>query len=161
VVTGKKPDCSDFALELCSVDPRGIQVGKEWNMWADYLVTRFLYQRFRETPYEPQEVLNDSPARFGPFRKQAASIFTSFPVLLTRSCLTLKRNRKIVIARLVTTVGYGLLTALFYSPLGFGFTEIQTWLGLIQQLSPIVFIGMLVSQSKCPSNKDYRCLVSV
>jgi len=84
------------------------------------------------------------PAQLGALQRRMSSFYVVYPVLLKRSYLNFKRSPNLVLTRLMQVSCFGIILALFYSRLGNDYVAIQNRVGYIQQITPLVFVGMLV-----------------
>jgi len=84
------------------------------------------------------------PAQLGSLQRKVASFMTVYPVLLKRSYLNFKRSPNLVLTRIMQVSSFGIILALFYSRLGNDYVAIQNRVGYIQEITPLVFVGMLV-----------------
>jgi hypothetical protein len=72
-----------------------------------------------------------------------ASCWKAFPVLVARSFVHFGRSPIIISARIFQVLSYALILAIYFAPMGNDQRFIQNRLGLLQQYTPILFIGML------------------
>lgn len=84
------------------------------------------------------------PAQLGALQRKVSSFMTVYPVLLKRSYLNFKRSPNLVLTRIMQVSSFGVILALFYSRLGNDYVAIQNRVGYIQEITPLVFVGMLV-----------------
>lgn len=84
------------------------------------------------------------PAQLRSFQREPTPFVIVYPVLLKRSYLGFKRRPNVVVTKIMQVTSAGITLALFYSRLGNDYAAIQNRVGYIQQLTPIVFIGLLV-----------------
>jgi hypothetical protein len=90
------------------------------------------------------DALITQPAELATFERTPLSLVRAYPTLLKRIYLKFKRSPALIRARLTQASSYGILLVLFYSRLGNEFIDIQNRVGYIQQLCPLLFIGLLV-----------------
>ena len=84
------------------------------------------------------------PASLGALERQKSSFWTVYPVLLKRSYLNFRRSPSLVLTRIMQVSSFGIILALFYSRLGNDYVAVQNRVGYIQEITPLVFVGMLV-----------------
>jgi hypothetical protein len=84
------------------------------------------------------------PAQFGSMQKQMNGFLAVFPVLFRRSYLNFKRSPQLVLTRVMQVSSFGIILALFFSRLGNDYVAVQNRVGYIQEISALVFVGMLV-----------------
>ncbi|KAK9479616.1 P-loop containing nucleoside triphosphate hydrolase protein [Lipomyces japonicus] len=94
------------------------------------------------------------PAELGGLKREPTSFRRAFPVLLKRSYVDLTRNPVGLIARLGQIVGFGVLMALFFSPLRHDYAGVINRIGVIQQFSALYFVGMLCNIALYPMQRD-------
>jgi hypothetical protein len=85
--------------------------------------------------------------------KSPAPFSTALPILYRRSALNLWRERSAMIARIMNVVPYGLLIALFFTPLHTDYQAVLTRLGLVQLCCFIYFLGTLNNTAHFPLEK--------
>lgn len=84
------------------------------------------------------------PAQLGALQRQMSPLYVVYPVLLRRSYLNFRRSPNLVLTRLMQVSSFGIILALFYSRLGNDYVAVQNRVGYIQEITPLVFVGMLV-----------------
>jgi hypothetical protein len=84
------------------------------------------------------------PAQLGSLQRKASPFLTVYPVLLKRSYLNFKRSPNLVLTRIMQVASFGIILALFYTRLGNDYVAVQNRVGCIQEITPLVFVGMLV-----------------
>ncbi|KAF1983495.1 P-loop containing nucleoside triphosphate hydrolase protein, partial [Aulographum hederae CBS 113979] len=144
---------SDFALDLITVDLQ--QADREAATKAKVTT---LIQTWSETSPSPLNrtatTTSELPAEFGSLSKSSAPFTTAFPILAHRSIINFRRQPPLVIARIMQVVAYGIIMALYFAPLRHGYRNIQNWLGFIQEVAPLYFIGMLQNIAVYPAERD-------
>lgn len=135
-------DVSDFALDLCSVDLQRVDREAESRERVDDLVSKFVQGKTIQRVESAKSTTH--PAQLGSFQKEALPFITAYPILLKRSYLNLKRSPNLAVTKIMQVAASGMILALFFSRLGNDYASIQNRVGYIQQLTPFVFIGMLV-----------------
>jgi ABC-type multidrug transport system ATPase subunit len=137
-------DVSDFALDLCSVNSQQGDHEAKSRERVEILVEKF--RNGRQTQ-RPENVTSTTyPAQLRSFQREALPFVPAYVTLLKRSYLNYKRRPNIAITKIMQVSNSGIILAFFYSRLGNDYAAIQNRVGYIQQLTPLVFIGMLV----CP-----------
>ncbi|KAK0450323.1 P-loop containing nucleoside triphosphate hydrolase protein [Desarmillaria tabescens] len=142
----------DFALDVVSVDLREAEQEELSREKVDMLV-----EAFRDGEHR---TLNEE-TKTGQLRidtmgveKKMTPITTSLPILLKRGALAFSRRSGIVQARFGNAVGLGIVSALFFSPLGHDYISIQNRIGCIQGILPIYFVGILQNMAVYPMERD-------
>ncbi|KAK9460347.1 P-loop containing nucleoside triphosphate hydrolase protein [Lipomyces oligophaga] len=87
-------------------------------------------------------------------KKDTVSFAQVFRVLFRRSLLDIRRNPVALISRFGQIVGFGILTALFFSPIRTDNAGIQGRIAIIQQFSAMYFVGMLCNLAIYPPQQD-------
>ncbi|KAK0443527.1 P-loop containing nucleoside triphosphate hydrolase protein [Armillaria borealis] len=103
--------------------------------------------------------------------RKMAPITTSLPILLKRGVLAFSRRPGVVQARFGNAVGLGIVSALFFSPLGHDYISIQNRIGCIQGILPskyrsvrplckvieirtVYLVGVLQNMAIYPTERD-------
>jgi hypothetical protein len=84
------------------------------------------------------------PAQLGALRRRKTGMLMVFPILLKRSSLNFRRNPNLVLTRIMQVSSFGIILALFFSRLGNDYVAVQNRVGYIQEITALVFVGMLV-----------------
>ena len=110
----------------------------------DQLIGHFA--QYKKVPDYPSEkrVTTSLPAQLGALQRQKSSFFMVYPVLFKRSYLNFKRNPNLVLTRIMQVSSFGVILALFFSRLGNDYVAVQNRVGYIQEITPLLFVGMLV-----------------
>jgi len=93
------------------------------------------------------------PAQLGALQRRKSSFWTVYPVLLKRSYLNFRRSPSLVLTRIMQVSSFGIILALFYARLGNDYVAVQNRVGYIQEITPLLFVGMLVL-SGCERETD-------
>jgi ABC-type multidrug transport system ATPase subunit len=139
---------SDWVLDLSSVDLRHPTVEAESR--ARVLELAKAYQKSnvcaertaivnQAAAAAKQLALAPGDASSGP----SASFSKAFPVLVSRSMTHFSRSPIIISARIFQTLSYALILALYFAPMSNDQRYIQNRLGLLQQYTGLLFVGML------------------
>jgi hypothetical protein len=148
---------SDFALDLCSVDLQGAICETRSRERVEILVLKAT--KGKTIKVVGHVTTTTHPARLRSFQREALPFITVYPVLLKRSYLNFKRRPNLAITKIMQVSSSGIILAFFFSPLRNDYASIQNRIGYIQQLTPLVFIGMLVcSIQKCSDEEQYRSI---
>ena len=91
-----------------------------------------------------KHVTTSLPAQLGALQRQESPFLMVYPVLFKRSYLNFKRNPNLVLTRIMQVSSFGIILALFFSRLGNDYVAVQNRVGYIQEITPLVFVGMLV-----------------
>jgi hypothetical protein len=81
-------------------------------------------------------------------------LWITVPLLFSRHYTNLYRQPTLFYTRLSQPLFYGLIIALFYSPLKHNQESVQDRIGLLHEISPMVFIGMLNFIAIFPYERD-------
>ncbi|THU89231.1 P-loop containing nucleoside triphosphate hydrolase protein [Dendrothele bispora CBS 962.96] len=143
-------DCnpSDWVLDLVSVDLRNADV----EYASKCRLERILQSYVPSKPSLEETKLKGSRPMI---RKQMAPLWVSFPVLIRRGLVILRRQPNIGVTRVVQVVGLGGIISLFFSPIGRGYQDASVNIvGLIQEILPFYFVGMLQNAALYPTERD-------
>lgn len=155
---------ADHILDMISVNLQDPISEAETRQRVEFLLAE--YERKRAQDIEAgrrQEVLNlsmhpakrlEKPADLGSLGRQSAPFRKSFPVICHRTMLDFMRNPAIIIGRFGQIVGFGVLMALFFSPIKSDYLGIQNSVGIVQQFSAMYFVGMLCNIATYPAQRD-------
>jgi hypothetical protein len=135
---------SDFALDLCSVDLQRADRETDSRRRVETLIEYFAKSRTIRGAVE-KVVSATLPAQLGSFQRKASSFMIVYPVLLKRNYLNFRRNPNLVLTRIMQVSCFGIILALFYSRLGNDYIAVQNRVGYIQEITPLLFVGLLVS----------------
>jgi len=83
-----------------------------------------------------------------------ASFLQAFPVLLHRSWLNFSRQPLLVMTRVLQVLAFGVILALYYARLGDGQASVQNRMGLLQEFTALMFIGLLNCVALYPAERD-------
>ncbi len=141
---------ADFALDLITVD-----LQSEHREEASRQRVQTLISAWQSSHPEKQQATTavSTPAELGSLVRGRARFTTSFPLLLHRSFINLRRQPPLVIARSMQVVGLGIILALFFAPLKNDYFSIQNRVGVIQQICSLYFVGMLQNVAIYPNEK--------
>lgn len=78
----------------------------------------------------------------------------SYPILLNREFTNLWRQPVLMFNRITQCLFYALILACFYAPVGTDQAAIQDTIGLLYELTPLCFIGMLNCVAIFPAERD-------
>jgi hypothetical protein len=110
---------------------------------VDDLIVQFA--KIRATAESAEKPLPATlPAQLGALQRRMSPLYVVYPVLLKRSYLNFRRSPNLVLTRLMQVSSFGIILALFYSRLGNDYVAVQNRVGYIQEITPLVFVGMLV-----------------
>ena len=136
-------DNSDFALDLCSVDLQQADCETASRKRVEDLIAQFAKAKAIQETIE-KAIPATLPAQLGSLQRNVSPFTTVYPVLLKRSYLNFKRSPNLVLTRIMQVSSFGLILALFYSRLGNDYVAVQNRVGYIQEITSLVFVGMLV-----------------
>lgn len=134
---------SDFALDLCSVDLQQSGREVESRERVEELISQFAKTKVTGEVTE-KSVPATLPAQLGSLQRKVSPFFTVYPTLLKRSYLNFRRSPNLVLTRIMQVSSFGIILALFYSRLGNDYISVQNRVGYIQEITPLLFVGMLV-----------------
>ncbi|KAJ9617388.1 hypothetical protein H2204_013854 [Knufia peltigerae] len=108
-----------------------------------------------QDPHRPSSASHLSlPASLGMHTRRTLPFRTSYPILLHRGLINLRRQPNLLTGRVTQLVGLGIVLAAFFSPLKHDYFSVQTRVGYIQAMSSMFFVGMLNSIAMYPSERD-------
>jgi hypothetical protein len=111
---------------------------------VEQLIAHFAQSKVVPDSASEKHVRTTLPAELGALQRQTNSFFMVYPVLFKRSYLNFKRNPNLVLTRIMQVSSFGIILALFFSRLGNDYVAVQNRVGYIQEITPLVFVGMLV-----------------
>ncbi|KAK0495490.1 P-loop containing nucleoside triphosphate hydrolase protein [Armillaria luteobubalina] len=160
---------ADFVLDVVSADLREAHEEGTSREKVDSLVEAFRKGERRALNEETKacQLRNDAT----PLGRRMTPITILLPILLKRGALVFSRRPGVVQARLGNAVGLGIVSALFFSPLGHDYISIQNRIGCIQGILPskhcsftplcklieigtVFFVGVLQNMAIYPSERD-------
>ncbi|KAI9328474.1 P-loop containing nucleoside triphosphate hydrolase protein [Zopfochytrium polystomum] len=145
---------TDFAVDLSSVDSRSAAAEESTRAVVNELVDRWAARRaagLRELQVEIPTASSSEPGDVGQAKKQRLSMRHALPVLVPRSFKNLRRQSDMVTTRLSQGSGLIVIYALFYGRLGFDQASIAGRIGVLQQMSSLVFVGVVHCVTVFPS----------
>lgn len=146
---------ADFALDLITVDLQHEDSEKETRIKVNNLITKFSHaDALADTTEESKNRIVSLPAELGQMKREKASLFVAFPILLRRSLINIRRQPQLMLARIMQVFGFGMILAIYYAPLKNDYPAVQNRMGYIQQLYGLYFVGMLNNLAIYPNEKD-------
>ncbi len=147
---------SDFLMDIVSIDSQSKDKQIVSRARVNELVQAYNIQRLVAIGKATKSSCCDTLRlpELSKIERRVATIHVAFPVLLQRSFKNIRRNRDIVLARVMQVAAYTIILTLFYARLQTDFTSIQNRFGLIQELTPLYFIGMLNCLAVYPAERD-------
>ncbi|KAK0202104.1 P-loop containing nucleoside triphosphate hydrolase protein [Desarmillaria ectypa] len=142
---------ADFALDVVSVDLREAEQEELSRAKVDRLVEAFLKQ---VPKVEGQKKIPGLSLDLKKYEKKMSPLTTSLPILLKRGYLAFTRQKTGPEARFGNVLGLGIVSSLFYSPIGHNYISIQNRVGCIQEILPLYFVGMLQNIAVYPVERD-------
>ncbi|KAG0044646.1 hypothetical protein BGZ83_010116 [Gryganskiella cystojenkinii] len=141
----------DFILDTASVNLRAPDLEERTRK-----VVATLVDRFNENKTEMlASQLKDQPlGQLAKVNPQYANFAKAFPILTKRSFLNTYRQKGLYFNRVFQPIITGLVMAIFFAPLGNKPADVISRFGLLQQTSPIVFMGMLNNVAIYPLERD-------
>ncbi|KAK0487784.1 P-loop containing nucleoside triphosphate hydrolase protein [Armillaria novae-zelandiae] len=142
---------ADFALDVVSVDLREAEQEELSRAKVDRLV-----EAFRELAPQVKDHKKTSglPLDLKKYEKNMSPLTTSLPILLKRGYLAFIRQTTVPEARFGNVLGLGIVSSLFFSPIGHNYISIQNRVGCIQEILPLYFVGMLQNIAVYPVERD-------
>ncbi|KAF9275258.1 hypothetical protein BGZ88_002444 [Linnemannia elongata] len=130
----------DFILDTASVNLRSIELEVETRKTVNALVDRFNTNK--------HEILasllsKGSLGELAEVNPQFASFSKAFPILTRRSFVNTFRQKSLYFNRICQPVIMAIIITIFFAPLGNGPSDVISRFGVLQETSPIVFVGML------------------
>jgi ABC-type multidrug transport system ATPase subunit len=145
---------ADFALDLVTVDLQEATREEESRVRVQNLTSRFSHADALVTTADSNKTATTLPAEFGQMARQAAPFLISFPILLRRSMLNLRRQPPLILARIMQVGGLAIVQALYFAPLKNDYYAVQNRMGFSQQLNALYFVGMLQNIAIYPFERD-------
>eukprot|EP01119_Soliformovum_irregulare_P022242 TRINITY_DN756_c1_g1_i3.p1 TRINITY_DN756_c1_g1~~TRINITY_DN756_c1_g1_i3.p1 ORF type:complete len:765 (-),score=242.29 TRINITY_DN756_c1_g1_i3:43-2337(-) len=141
---------ADYYLDISSVDTsRGSIQEIKTRERVDRLVAAFKLKVEDEALTEETnlDISENSYRKLPPFRK-------TFPVQIIRSVKNLVRQPGLVAARILQPVGLGIILCLYFARIGNTQAYIRNYIGMLYQISALVFVGMLNNLAFYPLDRD-------
>ncbi|KAK0243883.1 P-loop containing nucleoside triphosphate hydrolase protein [Armillaria nabsnona] len=142
---------ADFALDVVSVDLRDAEQEELSRAKVDRLVEAF---REQAPPVKDHKKTSGLPLDLKKYEKKMSPLTTSLPILLKRGYLGFIRQTTVPEARFGNVLGLGIVSSLFFSPIGHNYISIQNRVGCIQEILPLYFVGMLQNIAVYPVERD-------
>ncbi|KAK0217090.1 P-loop containing nucleoside triphosphate hydrolase protein [Armillaria fumosa] len=143
---------ADFVLDVVSVDLQKAQEGEMTREKVDLLVETFKNGERRTLNEETKA--GRLPNDVTRLERKTVPITISLPILLKRGAFVFSRRPGVIQARFGNAFGLGIVSAIFFSPLGHDYISIQNRIGCIQGILPIYFVGVLQNMAIYPSERD-------
>ncbi|KAK5799460.1 P-loop containing nucleoside triphosphate hydrolase protein [Linnemannia elongata] len=130
----------DFILDTASVNLRSIELEEETRKTVNALVDRFDTKKHEILA----SLLSKGPlGELAEVNPQFASFSKAFPILTRRSFVNTFRQKSLYFNRIFQPVIMAIIITIFFAPLGNGPSDVISRFGVLQETSPIVFVGML------------------
>jgi ABC-type multidrug transport system ATPase subunit len=142
---------ADFALDVITVDLQSHEREVETGQKVQALVDAWSSEAKGETGLDRSVA---TPAELGTMARTRTPFHQAFPILLSRATLNLRRQPNLIAGRIMQVFGLGVINLLFFCPLRTDYVYIQTYLGFVQQLCALYFIGMLQNVAVYPAERD-------
>ncbi|EMD97274.1 hypothetical protein COCHEDRAFT_110221 [Bipolaris maydis C5] len=141
---------ADFALDLITVD-----LQHEKREAASRKKVRKLIQSWNPDAFPLARTGSiTTPAELGSMAREPSSFFSAYSILIRRSMKNMFRQPDIIIARIMQVFGLGIVLALYFSPLKTNYFYVQNRLGLLVEIAPLYFVGMLNNIAVYPTERD-------
>jgi len=135
---------ADFALDVVTVDLQHESRERESRVKVQNLISRFSHiEALADSAEAAKKRVVSLPAELGQMTRHMAPFWVSYPILLRRSLLNIKRQPPLVVARVMQVLGLGIIATLFFAPLGNDYYAVQNRMGFAQQFCSLYFVGML------------------
>ncbi|KIY73714.1 P-loop containing nucleoside triphosphate hydrolase protein [Cylindrobasidium torrendii FP15055 ss-10] len=141
---------ADFALDVVAIDLREESMEKKTREKVHILTDAFKSKKQVERSFEGKL----PPSELKKYEKRMPSIFTSLPLLIRRGWLGFKRQPEVPNARFFNPLGLGIVSAIYFSPLGFDYVDVQNRIGCLNEILPLYFVGLLVNVAVYPTERD-------
>ncbi|KAL9108387.1 MAG: hypothetical protein Q9227_006847 [Pyrenula ochraceoflavens] len=142
---------ADFALDIVSVD---IQHAAREATSREKVRSLIMSWNSAEGGVVRQTSNIATPAELGSLRRQMNPFRITFPLVLHRSSINLRRLPAILTARLAQITSMGIILALFFAPLKHDYRAVQSRVGFIQEIGALYFVGMLQNIGIYPNERD-------
>ncbi|EOA84746.1 uncharacterized protein SETTUDRAFT_91355 [Exserohilum turcica Et28A] len=141
---------ADFALDLITVD-----LQHEAREVASRKKVRKLIQSWTPDAFPVARTGSiTTPAELGSMAREPSSFLTAYSILIRRATKNLLRQPDIIIARIMQVVGLGIVLSLYFAPLKTNYFYVQNRLGLLVEIAPLYFVGMLNNIAVYPTERD-------
>ncbi|KAI9767682.1 MAG: hypothetical protein M1840_005554 [Geoglossum simile] len=142
---------ADFVLDLITIDLQ--QQDREAT--SREKVQRIIQEwEIAQPPQAGRTSKIATPAELSSLKKQMNPFRVTFPLVLQRSAINIRRNPEILVARTMQVIGIGILLALFFAPLQANAEAVQSRMGFIAEVAAFYFIGMLQNIAVYPMERD-------
>lgn len=160
---------ADWILDLSSVDLRNLESENASRARLKTLVESFSqhshnqFQKGAHSPLANSTTLVRVAATSTPvcqklqemwIEKSRSSFWNAFPVLLSRSYLNFARSPLIIIARIFQVVSYAIILSLFFARMKYDYYYVQNRIGLLQEFTALLFVGMLNCFAVFPAERN-------
>ena len=132
---------ADFALDLITVD---LQHATKEAVSREKVRSLILNWNNRNSQLVRTASHISAPAELGSLKRKMTPFHVALPLLLRRSLISFKRNKDAIDARVMQVFGFGAVVTLFWAPLKYDYTAVQSRLGYVQQLMG-TFLGNVAS----------------
>ena len=92
-------------------------------------------------------------AELAAFKRNTASFYVAFPLLVERAMKNHWRQPQVMNARLMQLIGYTINVTLFFAPLRNDYAGIQNRLGLVHEIAPAYFLGLIANVAVYPGER--------
>ncbi|KAK9448298.1 P-loop containing nucleoside triphosphate hydrolase protein [Limtongia smithiae] len=147
---------ADHLLDLVSVNLQDMTSETVTRQRVDKLIERHeTHETSKAAQAQVAKIRKETtPVELGSLSRKSAPFARTLPILMWRGYLNMIRKPTIIIARLGQILGFGIILALFYSPLKSDYYGALNRYGLVQQCAGLYFIGMLNNLAVYPSERD-------
>jgi ABC-type multidrug transport system ATPase subunit len=146
---------ADFVIDISSIDYRSVEAEKVSQDRLNSLVTSYREHSAVDksvvkvsdvhalTSVDISDVPTVSTEKGHPAGMRQAPFWVAFPLLIKRSVMNLVRQPELCIARVFQGVSFAIILSLFFAPLGDDYYSVQNRIGILQEITALLFIGML------------------
>ena len=142
---------ADFALDLVTVD---LQHATREAVSRDKVRSLITSWTSNDGVIARQTSNIATPAELGSLRRQMNPFRVTFPLVLHRSSINLRRLPAILTARVAQITSMGVILALFFAPLKNDYRAVQSRMGFVQEIAALYFVGMLQNIAIYPNERD-------
>ncbi|KAF8537404.1 P-loop containing nucleoside triphosphate hydrolase protein [Trichophaea hybrida] len=146
---------ADFALDVVTVDLQHENRERESRVKVQKLIQRFSHiEALADSAEAAKKRVVSLPAELRQIARGMAPFWVSYPILLKRSLLNIKRQPPLIVARIFQVLGLGVIATLFFAPLKNDYYAVQNRMGFSQQFCSLYFVGMLQNIAIYPYERN-------
>ncbi|KAH0536600.1 hypothetical protein FGG08_006533 [Glutinoglossum americanum] len=149
---------ADFVLDLITVNLQQEDREAASREKVQLIIQEWQTVQQRQQRQHEQQVSGTSkiatPAELSSLRRQMNSFRVTFPLVLKRSAINIRRTPEILLARTMQVVGISIIFMLFFAPLQSNAEAVQSRMGFVQEVAALYFVGMLQNLAVYPIERD-------